>query len=60
MYVDTHCHLHDEKLNNTDAVVEEFLRANVTVAINMACCALTSEKGKELAEAWMSTNFIAE
>ncbi len=57
MYVDTHCHLHDEKLNNTDAVVEEFLRANVTVAINMACCALTSEKGKELAEKYSCVYF---
>ena len=57
MYVDTHCHLHDEKLNNTDAVVEEFLRCNVTVAINMACCALTAEKGRDLAEKYPSVYF---
>ena len=25
MYIDTHCHLHDEKLKDTDAVVKEYL-----------------------------------
>ena len=50
MFIDTHCHLHDEKLKDTDAVVDEYLKDGVEIAINAACCALTSEKGKELAE----------
>ena len=57
MFVDTHCHLHDEKLNNTDTVVKEYLENGVSIAINMACCALTSEKGKELAERYSSVYF---
>jgi len=57
MFIDTHCHLHDEKLKDTDTVVNEYLRDGVDVAINMACCALTSEKGKELAEKYPSVYF---
>lgn len=57
MYIDTHCHLHDEKLNNTDEVVSEYLKSGVSIALNMACCALTSEKGKELAEKYPSVYF---
>lgn len=57
MYIDTHCHLHDEKLKDTDTVVNEYLRDGVSIAINMACCALTSEKGKELAEKYPSVYF---
>ncbi|MBQ4098147.1 MAG: hypothetical protein IJC72_02455 [Clostridia bacterium] len=49
MFIDTHCHLHDEKLVDTDAVVKEYLRDGVDIAINAACCALTSEMGNELA-----------
>lgn len=57
MYIDTHCHLHDEKLKDLDAVVNEYLQNDVQVAINMACCALTSEKGKEIAEKFPSVYF---
>ncbi len=57
MYIDTHCHLHDEKLKDLDAVVNEYLQNDVQVAINMACCALTSEKGKEIAEQFSSVYF---
>ena len=57
MYIDTHCHLHDEKLKDTDTVVNEYLTSGVDIALNMACCALTSEKGKELAEKYPSVYF---
>ena len=57
MFIDTHCHLHDEKLSDTDAVVNEYLRDGVDIAINMACCAATSEKGKILAEKYSSVYF---
>ena len=58
MFIDTHCHLHDEKLSDTDSVVQEYLRDGVDVVINAACCALTSEKGKELAEKYPSVYFM--
>lgn len=57
MFIDTHCHLHDEKLKDTDAVVDGYLKDGVEIAINAACCALTSEKGKELAEKYSSVYF---
>ena len=57
MYIDTHCHLHDEKLKDTDLVVEEYAKSGVTYALNMACCALTSNKGKDLAERYESVYF---
>ena len=57
MFVDTHCHLHDPKLVDTDQVVNDYLLSGVDIAINMACCALTSEKGKELAEKYPSVYF---
>ena len=57
MYIDTHCHLHDDKLCYTDAVVSEYLKSGVDIAINMACCALTSEKGMCLAEKYPSVYF---
>lgn len=59
MFVDTHCHLHDEKLKDTNAVVDEYLKSGIDIAINMACCALTSEKGKDLAEKFPSIYFGA-
>ena len=46
MYIDTHCHLHDDKLSDSDAVVKGYLASGVSVVINMACCALTANKGK--------------
>ena len=58
MFIDTHCHLHDEKLCDTDAVVNEYLRDGVDIAINAACCAETSEKGKLLAEKYPSVYFM--
>lgn len=57
MFIDTHCHLHDEKLKETDRVVDEYLSSGVDIALNMACCALTSEKGRELAEKYPSVYF---
>ena len=57
MYIDTHCHLHDDKLSDSDAVVKGYLDNNVSVVINMACCALTANKGKDLAEKYPSIYF---
>lgn len=59
MFIDTHCHLHDEKLVDLDAVVNNFLREKVTKVINMGCCLKTSEIGKTLAERYDSVYFAA-
>ena len=58
MFIDTHCHLHDQKLADTDMVVNEYLRDGVDTVINAACCALTSEMGKALAEKYPSVYFM--
>jgi len=57
MYIDTHCHLHDDKLSDSDAVVNGYIDNGVSVVINMACCALTANKGKVLAEKYPSVYF---
>ena len=57
MFIDTHAHLHDAKLTDTDAVVNAFLRDGVDTIINMGCCAETSEKGKLLSEKYPSVYF---
>jgi TatD DNase family protein len=57
MFIDTHCHLHDAKLPDTDAVVNAYLRDGVDMVINMGCCAQTSEKGAELSEKYESVYF---
>ncbi|MBQ3492991.1 MAG: TatD family hydrolase [Clostridia bacterium] len=57
MYIDTHCHLHDAKLPDTDAVVSAYLKDGVEAVINMGCCAQTSVRGKELAEKYPSVYF---
>lgn len=57
MYIDTHCHLHDSKLINLDAVIDSCVRDNVTKVINMGCCMQTSEMGKGLSEKYSSVYF---
>ncbi len=57
MYIDTHCHLHDPKLFDTDMVVKEYLSLNVNTVINMGCCAKTSIEGKNLSEKYPSIYF---
>lgn len=57
MFIDTHCHLHDAKLPDTEAVVKAYLRDGVDTVVNMGCCAQTSEKGAELSERFDSVFF---
>lgn len=59
MFIDTHCHLHDPKLiGDIDSHVQEFVRDGVDIAINSACCALTSQMGRDLAEKYPSVYFM--
>ncbi len=60
MFVDTHCHLDDEKLkNDLDTVVKEFRAANVGIVINIGCDAATSELVKRQAEKYDGMYFAA-
>ena len=57
MFIDTHAHIHDDKLADKDKVVENYLRDGVEAVINMGCCAKTSLMGKDLAEKYPSVYF---
>ncbi len=57
MFIDTHCHLHDEKYLDIDGVVKAFVKDGVSVAINMGCSAQSSIKGKELSEKYQQIYF---
>ncbi len=59
MFIDTHCHLHDSKFENVEEIINNYLRDGVDVAIDMGCCADTSEIGKGLAENYSSVYFAA-
>lgn len=60
MFVDTHCHLDDEKLkNDLEAVVCEFKAKDVGIVINMGCDAPTSELVKNQAEKYDGVYFAA-
>lgn len=50
MFIDTHCHIDDEKFTDKDAVVKAFVKDGVEVAINMACNLQSSFNGKTLSE----------
>ena len=60
MFVDTHCHLDDEKLKgNLDEIVANFRAANVGIVINMGCDAATSILVKSQAEKYDGVYFAA-
>lgn len=60
MFVDTHCHLDDEKLkDNLDEIVAKFRAAQVGTVINIGCDAATSELVKEQAEKYDGVYFAA-
>lgn len=60
MFVDTHCHLDDEKLKgDTRNVVSAFRSAGVGVVINIGCDVLTSETVKNQAEEYDGVYFAA-
>ena len=50
MYVDTHCHLDDDKFNDKAEIVNNFLANGVDFAINMGCEINSSIAGKSLTE----------
>ncbi len=50
MYIDTHCHLEDERFLEIDKTVDEFRENGVKYAINMGCDVSTSKKAQKLAQ----------
>ena len=60
MFVDTHCHLDDEKLkNDLETVVADYRAANVGIVINIGCDAATSRLVCEQAERFDGMYFAA-
>ncbi len=57
MFIDTHCHLDDDRLINTDEVVKDYQLSGVEVAINMGCNLESSIKGKAFADKYKSIYF---
>ncbi len=57
MYIDTHCHISDKKFNCAKDVVENYLKSNVTCAIEMGCNLLSSKQAKLLASEYDSVYF---
>lgn len=57
MFIDTHCHLDDDKLIDTESVVKDYLLSGVDIAINMGCNIVSSEKGLELSKKYPSIYF---
>ncbi len=60
MYIDTHCHLHDEKFDGIiDRVVLEYEKYGIKAVIDMGCTYNTSLIGKTLSEKYQSVYFGA-
>lgn len=59
MFIDTHCHLDDERYSSVENVVNTFVRDGVDFAINMGCSYSSSERGKELSEQFKQIYFCA-
>ena len=57
MFIDTHCHLNDQKFENVEQVVKNFIRDGVDIAINMGCNAESSEFGRDLSEKYNEIYF---
>ncbi len=59
MFVDTHCHLNDDRFENLDNVYNNILENNISFAINMGCDIQSSIEGKDLAEKYENIYFGA-
>ncbi len=54
MYIDTHFHLADDKLQDKQAVIDGYLRDGVTKTINVGCCMASSELGAKYSDEFES------
>lgn len=59
MFVDTHCHLNDDKFEDIDSVYRAMIDSEVDFAINMGCDTESSLCGQSLAEKFSKIYFGA-
>lgn len=59
MFIDTHCHIDDEKFTDLDATISEIVNANVDFVINMGCDVKTTQNGKSLSEKYDCVYFAS-
>ena len=60
MFIDTHCHLTDDKLNGrTDGVIKDYLAAGVSLALDVGCNAESSYLAAKNADKYESVFFAA-
>ncbi len=59
MYIDTHCHLDDQRFSDLDSIVRAYERAGVSKAIHMGCNTRSSQVGATFAEEYQSVYFGA-
>ena len=59
MFIDTHCHIDDDKFVDKQPVVDNFIRDGVEVVINAGCNLRSSENGKRLSEQFDRVYFMA-
>ena len=59
MYIDTHCHLTDERYEDLDVVVEEYQKNKVAYALTMGCSAEDTLSSLSLAKKYQSVYFGA-
>lgn len=59
MYIDTHCHLDDEKFVSVERTIDEFQKLNVTHVINMGCNIMSVQNSLNLSKQFNSVFFGA-
>ncbi len=59
MFVDTHCHIDDERYENLDTVYQNMLDNQIRIAINMGCDLQSSYQGKTISENYERVYFGA-
>ncbi|MBE7089675.1 MAG: TatD family deoxyribonuclease [Clostridiales bacterium] len=59
MFIDTHCHIDDEKFIDLDATIEEIKKAGVDTVINIGCDEKTTLHGKNLSEKYDCVYFAS-
>ena len=50
MFVDTHCHLTDEKYENFNSIYDNLIENDIAIAINMGCDLTSSILGRDLSK----------
>lgn len=59
MFIDTHCHIDDQKIVDLDDVVSDYLKDGVDTVINMACNLNSCATGMALSQKYPSVYFAS-